>query len=183
MLIFLSHRQDYIMSKPPTPPPPPSNAEYVGIICNSWAVLELEIDGTTWLIADVRPTIGACITAQFISVHPKIKALIALCRHKGVDEKLIKRLNTFHQSLYGTAEKRNRAVHDAWMPEISPGRKVQLVQWDLGRGKDASDFTRPAPISDLIELNREINKRMSAFMKIKEALLSELRASQKIPPE
>lgn len=169
------------MPKPPTPTLPPSQAEYVGVICNSWAGLELQIDGATWLIAHVRPSVGACITAQFISIHPKIKALIALCRHKGVDDKLIKRLNAFHQSLYSTAEKRNRAVHDAWVPEVSPGR-VQLVQWDLGMGKDVTDFTRPAPISELIELNREINKRMSVFMKIKEDLLFELRSSKKIPP-
>ena len=168
--------------KPPIPTPPPSQAEYVGNVCNSWAGLELAIDGVTWLIADVHSRVGACITTQFISIHPKIKALIALCRFRGVDDKLIKRLNAFHQSLYSTAEKRNRAVHDAWMPEVSPGR-VQLVQWDLGMGKDVSDFTRPAPISELIELNQEINKRISAFMKIREDLLFELRSSQKIPPE
>jgi len=124
---------------------------------------------------------GACITAQFTSIHPKLKALIALCRHKEVDHKLIKRLNTFRQSLYSTADKRNRAVHDAWMPQVSPGG-IEIVQWDLGTGKDVNEFTRPTPLCELIELNREIHKRMSAFATIKDDLLSELRSSQKIPP-
>ncbi len=53
VFIFLRHRQDHIMPKPPTQTPPPSQTEYVGIICNSWAGLELDIDGTAWLIADV----------------------------------------------------------------------------------------------------------------------------------
>jgi len=158
---------------PPSPPRQPSHAECVGLICSAWARLELNIDVTTWQLAGLQHNAGACITANFISIHPKLKSLIALCRLRGISITTISRLNRFHNGLYGTAEKRNRAVHDAWMKRIHRDN-VSMTQWNLGIGKDVAMLARDVSISDLIDIDREILKQINGFGKIRRMILAEL---------
>jgi hypothetical protein len=56
--------------------------------------------------------LGACMTAQMISIHPRLKAFIALVEIRGGSETALKELNIFSGSAGGLAEKRNRMVHD-----------------------------------------------------------------------
>ena len=89
--------------------------EWVGHISSSWARLEFLVDSTVWDLAKLPENVGACITANFMSVYPKLKALTALAHLNKVSDRTIKKLNRFRSNLYTTSEKRNRAVHDHWM--------------------------------------------------------------------
>ena len=63
----------------------------VGAIASAWAALEHDVSTTIWQLANLDHALGNCITASFISVHPKFKAMLALANARGASEKSIKK--------------------------------------------------------------------------------------------
>ena len=156
-----------------------THAEQVGNICAIWAKLELAIDSETWGLAGLNRNvaIGACITAQFTSIHQKLHALIALSRLHGISESTIKKLTTFHGHVRITAEKRNRVVHDAWI-DIPKDDSTEMHQWGLGIGKDVDKMMRPVPIEVLYNIIIRIAEHDEEFRKIRIDLHAEFQALQ-----
>ncbi len=156
-----------------------THTEQVGLICAVWAKLELAVDSTTWLLAGLNHNvaIGACITAQFTSIHQKLRALIALSRLHGISEPTITKLNQFRGHVGDTAEKRNRAVHDAWVG-IPKDDSIEMHQWNLGIGKDVDKMERPVPIEKLYDIISRIEDHDEEFRKIRIDLFAEFRALQ-----
>jgi hypothetical protein len=50
----------------------------IGRITTTWAKFEHWIDQALWVLADIPPRKGACITTQIGSIHGKFRALVAL---------------------------------------------------------------------------------------------------------
>ena len=56
----------------------------LGKVADAWADLEFDIDQFIWKLMRTEQALGACVTAQMISSHPRFRALSAssatLCR-------------------------------------------------------------------------------------------------------
>ena len=84
----------------------------IGRIASNWALLELSIDYTIWGLASITNEHGACLTAQYIGINPRINALMALVKYWNCSKTLLSDLEDFHKKSMGLSEQRNRAVHD-----------------------------------------------------------------------
>jgi|ERR1700689_2134183 len=105
---------------------PAKYAEAIGRIADTWAHLEFQIDLGIWELANVEQQLGACITSQFNSVIPRLRAFIALCELRGAKKKSVDSLKTYSGNIGGFIDKRNRAVHDPRMIEQTTGEVVRL---------------------------------------------------------
>lgn len=151
--------------------------EYVGVICAVWARLELSVDATIWMLAELNHDagVGACITAQLQSINHKMSAVVALCRYRKISTKLTKRVTTFHGHIRPIADRRNRIVHDAWVVAPAEAGGDETKQWNWRIGKDVSTMFRPVQISELDNLIEDIKKLEHDFQDIRADLLSEFR--------
>jgi hypothetical protein len=68
----------------------------------------------------------ACITAQLISVHPRMRAFTALVELHNGGAQAVKDLKAFTGSIGGLVEKRNRCVHDPRMSDMATGAVHRL---------------------------------------------------------
>ncbi len=151
--------------------------EWVGHISSHWASLEFLIDSTVWDLAKVPDKVGACITANFLSIYPKLKALIALAHLHGASEQTIKKLNRFRNDLHPVGEKRNRAVHDYWMMlETNDG--FQPVQVTITADGKPEFFFKPVSVEELKSICAEIDKKIEKFLTIRMTLESDFPSLQ-----
>jgi hypothetical protein len=91
---------------------------YAGLIAdaaNRWAYLEYYINSSIWLLAEVKPAIGACLTAQMHTLNAKLSALLSLLKLRKADQALIDKVNKFASSVRDALDARNRDVHDVWL--------------------------------------------------------------------
>ena len=169
--------------KPPFPTPQEaSHLEYVGIISSAWANLEFDIDSTTWRLGGIAPEVGACLSANLGSIHLKLRSLYALLELNSASKETLKKFRDFQNRISGTADKRNRVIHDPWMPIVSP-QGTQFGQFVIrADGKGREFGAKPIPLSEMIELNREIARRSAAFFKLRERFADELPAFGKTLP-
>ena len=171
------------MPKPDLPPPhDPNHIEYVGIIASAWAQLEFYADSTSWRLASVPPEIGACFSANLGSIHLKLRSLYALLELRGASSKTLKEVRKFQNRISGTADKRNRVVHDPWVTAVWPGGQgmSQMVSRADQKGREFGPKIRP--LAYLVEINQEIMKRTSEFFKIRELISVELPSFFEKPP-
>lgn len=93
----------------------PEFAEAIAEAATSWAALEYAVNAAIWVLADVKPGLGACLTAQIFTMNARMDALISLLNLRRVDKKLVKAANVFASSMREAQDARNRTVHDYWM--------------------------------------------------------------------
>lgn len=113
----------------------PEYADCVAHAAASWGTLELHINIAIWGLADVRPALGACLTAQIYTLQGRLAALLSLLKVRKADQALVDRVNKFSESVRGAQTLRNRIVHDVWLnnltePEIM-GRLVITAEKKL----------------------------------------------------
>jgi hypothetical protein len=149
--------------------------ELVGRVAGSWASLDLNLDVTIAQLTGLNAYESFCVTAQFGSHYPKMKAIIALCEHKGISKKTLKKLKTFQGKLSDTSGHRNRAIHDAWV--VKEGGEVVEHFSILDQPKTGSD-----PIDELISVLNSINSRIDSFRRLRMEVLNELRSSSNSLP-
>ena len=169
--------------KPPFPTPhKATHFEYIGIISSAWAQLEFIIDGTTWRLGGITPNVGGCLSANLGSIHLKLRSLYALLELNNASKETLKKFRDFQNRISGTADKRNRVIHHPWLPIVSP-QGTQIGQFIIRADSKGREFgSKPIPLSDLIELNREITRRIAAFLKLRERFAAELPAfGKKLP--
>lgn len=138
--------------------------ELVGRIAAVWAVLDLNFDSTIAQVAGGDALAMACVTAQFSSHYPKLKAIIALCKYKGAPKETIKDLESFLGRLNAVAERRNRAIHDAW---LTKGGKI-IGKVNLGNVHPPADET----LEQLTSLRDASNKVLNEFSKLRIAIVN-----------
>ncbi len=154
----------------------PNHLEYVGIIASAWATLEMDVDSTSCVLAGIPHEVGACFTANLGSIHLKLRTLRALVELRGGSKKLLTSITAYQGKISGTAEKRNRAVHDPWMASVSP-EGVAIGQWVNRADNKGREFGhKNVAIDVLMETNREIMKRINQFFELREKIKNELPA-------
>ncbi|MQA65493.1 MAG: hypothetical protein GEU76_06295 [Alphaproteobacteria bacterium] len=147
--------------------------EAVGLVSAVWAHLELNFDMIIANLTGGDAEAVGCITMQFGSYYPKLSAIIALCKYRGVSKPIIEELKTMRGQLADPAERRNRLIHDAW-----------LIKGGHVTGK-ASHKVRPARDQTLTEcesLRRAINKFALKTIRLRQEIKRELATSSQTCP-
>lgn len=146
------------------------------MIASSWAQLEFFIDSTSWRLANIKPETGSCFSANLGSIHLKLKTLYALLELHGASKKLLKDFRAYQNRISGTADKRNRVVHDPWMPAVWPGGQgmSQFVSRADTKGREFG--AKVVPLNHLIKINQEIMRRTHDLFKLRDRITSELPA-------
>jgi hypothetical protein len=149
---------------------------HIGAIVSNWAELELMIDASIWRAARIEPEVGGCITANLGSIHSKLKALRALLEWNAVDEKLLKDFNKYQNAISGTADKRNRVVHHPWFT-LDDLDGNPLGQFVIRANRNKREFsTPPVSLTELSNIDAEIDRRHEQFEKLHERFASQLPA-------
>jgi len=144
--------------------------------------LEFNIDSTTWRLGGIKPEVGACLSANLGSIHLKLRSLYALLELNNASKEILKKFRDFQNRISGTADKRNRVIHHPWMQIVSP-QDTRFGQFVIRADNKGREFAaKPIPISDLIDLNREIARRQATFFKLRERFADELPAFGKSLP-
>src|SRR5262245_32022742 len=99
----------------------------IGRIANAWAQLEFEIDRGIWDLIGAPQPLTACVTSQMFSIHPRMRAFIALVEVRGGSTDTLAALKKFSDKhVSGLVEPRNRAVHDPRMLDRDTGQVHRL---------------------------------------------------------
>ena len=153
---------------------PADHLAAVGRIANAWASLEFVVDQTTWGLAAIPHMVGACMTAQLLSIQPKFNALIALAQLRGLSTETVNRLKKFQSVRIGRLQQgRNRAVHDVRVLHNATGeiKRLQIT----AQGPLVFEF-QPEPISDLHKLRKKIEAAIRDCSTLRDDVLAEFRA-------
>jgi hypothetical protein len=112
----------------PLPPDHPMHA-LVGRVAAEWSQVEHVLDIVIWRLAKVDDATGACLTGQIIGSFGRITAIYALCKHRGINEEIIKKVDDLRKNLKGSQDRRNRILHDAWYVSETDGKETQIQQF------------------------------------------------------
>jgi hypothetical protein len=144
----------------------------LGKVSNEFSLLEYYVNQTIWALAHVKPTLGACITAQIIPIAGRMDALETLAVARGISDNLVDEIRSFAGKAKGLGQERNRALHDTWAVEKPGTRTVRL---------EVSAKTNPVygfkleKTEDVLELADKIRKSRHAYNMIHAKILGELR--------
>ena len=156
---------------------PSEHYQALGMAADAWAGLELCIDYLIWELMSVDQPIGACITAQFISIHPRLRALQALARLRGAN-KTADELDTFYGQVSGLAEKRNRLLHDKRLVHF---QTKEVSVFHIATKKDLKFGLQREIPQDLLNFRKTVRRKMKEFDELSERIRHEIATSPKIP--
>lgn len=156
---------------------PVEHLALIGKVADAWSQLEFQIDVAIWHLAATEQQLSACITSQFMSIHPRLKALTALVTVRGGSEQSISDIQSFSGRVSGLAEKRNRCVHDPRYRDRTTGGITRLEI--TAKPKVQFGFL-PEPKSELQEFIDRIYEKMEEFGHLRTRILNEIDA---LPPE
>jgi hypothetical protein len=160
---------------------PPTYAEKIAEAANRFAYLEYIVNSTIWLVADVRPAIGACLTSQMYTMNAKLSALLSLLKLRGADKKIIDALNKFSSNVRDAADARNRVAHDLWMHDDADHSKMGKLR--ITADKTLNYSMEMVSVAELQNSVRIINKRLREAADIKSSIIRALPSFPEIPPE
>lgn len=157
----------------------PEFADCIARIASLWARLEYDLNVVIWKLADVRPALGACMTAQMYTFSAKLNALLSLAKLRQVDEKLIKKINCFSKDFRDALETRNRTLHDLWLNDrLAPGNMGRLR---ITADKTLKFFVESVPLPELRNDLLVVEKRIYEFAEIRVAIEAALPSLPDIP--
>ena len=156
---------------------PDDHIVLIGRVAETWAQFEFHVDQAIWSLVNAEQQLLACITSQFLSMHPRMRAYIAICSIHGLSKQTITKLNKFSGRISGLADKRNRAVHDPRYRRNSDGKICRLEI--TARPTVQFDFL-PEDKEDLKTTIRQITKAVHEFIGLHVEVIDEIQA---IPPE
>jgi hypothetical protein len=170
---------------PPTKPGDlafvPAYADQIAHGCNLWASLEYYINSSIWALADVEPSIGACMTAQMYTTNAKLSALLALLKFRRADQNIIDKVNRFAANVRDAQEARNRVAHDMWLLDsANPGNMGKLR---ITADKTLNFDILPVPIENLKKEVKKISDRRFEFAGIHDEIMAALPTLPEIPRE
>lgn len=142
-----------------------------GRVSDAWAMFEFHLDRTIWSMAAVNDGAGACITAQFVGVYGRLRALQSLVELAGGSKDLQSDLASLAGRSEPLAEKRNRIVHDPWMINVT---KHTAGKMRITAKKTLHFAYVPVTPSEVESLLNEINAHTSRFFKFEEKLKAEM---------
>jgi hypothetical protein len=152
----------------------------IGNIATDWATLEYMVNDCIWFAAQIDEVLGACITAQIISLQARFEALVLLLGARGAERKLIAMANKLAEEARKLTELRNRAVHDpiAIHEQDKIPRQLQIT----GRGKLVFEV-REISEGQLYDDKDKIDAFVGKFMRFRDAMKASLRTLPYTPQQ
>jgi hypothetical protein len=135
------------------------------------ATLEFFINTAIWELMNVEQRTGACVTAQIMSIQPRLDAPISLVTLNGGKQSLIDDLNKFAAKAGSLARQRNRIVHDPWFVQ---GTTMEPYQFVSTAYKKLDFGFKHTPTDGLLSLQKKIHTLYHDFEKLHSKILSEL---------
>lgn len=147
----------------------------IGKVVDTWADLEHEVDLAIWGALGEEQSLYACVTAQLISVLPKLDALASILDRLGAQKKTIKLVTAFHGSIGGLVKHRNRAIHD---PRVIWYGNGDVARFEVSAKNGVRTFApKVETIDELQDLRESIDDKLTEFKKIREEIAISLPAS------
>jgi hypothetical protein len=161
----------------PEPAIPDAHYAAVGKVANAWADLELAIDYLIWELMGVDQLLGACTTAQFVSVHPRMKAVTALARLHGATASADE-LDKFYGHVGGLAERRNRLIHDR---RFLNALTDDVMIFHITSKKELTFGDQKEGIPELLPFRDTVKRKVVEFDEISDRVRLEIASSPKKP--
>ncbi len=140
-------------------------------------MLEFHINHCIWELAGVPPATGACLTAQMVSLHSRLSALLALLKLRRASNATVAAVNSFADDSRGPNEMRNRIVHDVWMK----GSDLSVVRLEITAPKKLKFGLRPVTSDELDKNYSTIRKFVLRSASLRNGILDELPSLPEIP--
>lgn len=156
---------------------PDEHVALMGRVAEAWSQFEFQIDQGIWRLLETRQQLSACVTSQFLSIHPRLRAFIALVMVRNASKCTSDALNTFSGSISGLVEKRNRAIHDPRYRQKDSGEIHRLEI--TAKPKIQFGFI-PESKEGLQETINKIYAKTEEFINLRDGALAEIDA---LPPE
>ncbi|MCC0035503.1 MAG: hypothetical protein H6887_09605 [Hoeflea sp.] len=86
----------------------------IGRVAALCADIEHTLDQIIWMLAELKDVQGACITSQMMGAGPRFRAIQLLCNLRNIRDEVINDIGTIAGHVQGSADARNRLVHDSW---------------------------------------------------------------------
>jgi hypothetical protein len=152
---------------------PDSPLAAIGHVANTMATLEFYVDVGIWELVGALQQLTACLTAQMISVHPKLKAFIGLVEVLGGSKETIGKLKTIQGRIAGLAEDRNRMVHDPRMVHQRTGETSRLQI--TAKPTVHFGFLTESEVA-VTKVANAIGQQLREFSELRDAAIAEIRA-------
>jgi len=132
----------------------------IGRITTTWAKFEHWIDQAIWILADIDPRKGACITSQVGSIHGKFRALLALMEEAKRPKPAIDAANQLSTKAANVVNVRNRFAHGPLDMGVNlETRKFEMYSRRVGNsGKVVTFETVPLTEDDLKEAQSKVSE-------------------------
>jgi hypothetical protein len=157
----------------------PEFADCIARIASLWARLEYDVNASIWALAELRPALGACITAQIYTLQGHLSALLALAKLREVDAILIKRINKFADDVRVGQDIRNRVIHDLWLNDRgTPGNMGHLR---ITADKTLKFVIESVPLFELTAQVEKVEALVTVFASIRKAIEAALPSLPEIP--
>jgi hypothetical protein len=146
----------------------------IGKVADAWADLEFDIDQFLWKLMRIEQALGACVTAQMISTHPRFRALSALVRLYAISEETVKKIGALSGEIAGLATQRNRAIHDKrmlWTPTM------EVVRFQVTADNKLEFGPQPESVDSLNKFKDKIMAVRIKFDQLKQQIEAEIDAS------
>jgi hypothetical protein len=138
---------------------PSLDAHYaaIGRVVAAWSLFEAIIDNWWLTFAGLKPEVGVRLTAKNRGSGAKLKALISLCRHRGIPTDLLEALNDFKIVTLRLNERRNRTMHDIWFLNPTVPSRLEVTV----RGKLVRIVDVPTSAEELLAFADEIMEHVT----------------------
>ena len=155
-------------------PIPDQHYAALGKVADAWADLEFDIDQLIWKLMRTDQALGACVTAQMISTHPRFRALSALVRLYPVSDKTVKKLGAISGEVAGLSTPRNRTIHDKRMMWA---KTREVVRFQVTADAELKFGPQPESITSLGEFKEKILAARIKFDDLRKQIEAEIEAS------
>ncbi len=152
---------------------PDDHISLVGRIAGNWAHLEFEIDFGIWHLANTHQQLAACITSQLMSIHPRLKAFIALVEVRAGSAASVKALKSFQGSIADLVELRNRTVHD---PRFKQKDTNEIHRLEITAKPRVQFGFLPEPKKELEQTLERIRAKVIEFKELRDRAIAEIDA-------
>jgi hypothetical protein len=157
--------------EPENIPIPDEHYAALGKVADAWADLEFDIDQFIWKLLRTEQALGACITAQMISSHPRFRALYALVRLYAVSDETTKEIGTLSGEVAGLQTRRNRIIHDKRMMWAAT---KEVVRFQVTAEAKLQFGPQPEPIESLAKFVQEVMAVRVKFDQLRKKIEAEI---------
>ena len=138
----------------------------IGLIASECARIEHFLDATIFELLGLQSEakMGACVTGQMLGMYPRYMALHQLAIERGIPKPLQAEIKRLIETSNDVANRRNRAVHDAWMEDM---QSKEPHQFRTKAKKEPAYGPHPSPLEKLQEDLAFVRIHLKRVMKLR----------------